>query len=629
MARKERYVVIDPETNSIVLEQGAHEHAHPASLTKMLNLAMVFEALSHNSTKLMGGKVKIPEKGIPERLAQFESFKFGESYDIDILLAASGNKSEARSTIALAHVLGNKDVYSWGGNESQRRERFLEHTNKRLEEIGLTDTDIHVLTGWYNSKHHTTARDIAVAMDYIQSNFPKSAENAMGQRVASILTPYTSKNPIHSSRVLQARPEQALWAKTGYLKKHGYSQAVYYEKDGKPLIAVVLGSQSKGANNAKVFEVLTKAYEKLKDSNYKPEAEYQDVEFNRDAPLPTKNVTGQTIPISADTLVENRTTPKTEEPSTVTEAKVEETSTTTEEKPEETSITAEDNTIPRTPEGYPDFSKIPIETIPIPVFRSDKTIRFPLCDAPPSLAPIELGENVLNRLTRAFTKADPNAPPPQTDQEMFDAVYSTMFRDKMISEEGYFTNVYKDSEGFPTVGIGHLIGDDRDLLLQGRELKTGDEISDLCVNRLFERDASKAINAAIEQARDLNVFEKDVVIGLVSMNFQLGEAWPREWPGVYNHIKAGDFENAMIELVAGKTHRITNDWIKQTPSRVINALKMIANEITEDRQEAATTITQQAAKIAELQDTIAELTGTSPATIPQEPKQTLDTGMKH
>ena len=109
----------------------------------------------------------------------------------------------------------------------------------------------------------------------------------------------------------------------------------------------------------------------------------------------------------------------------------------------------------------------------------------------------------------------------------------------------------------------------------------------------------------------MNLFEKDVVLGLVSINFQLGEAWPKEWPSAYKHLKNGDFENAMIEFVAGKTHRETNNWIKQTPYRTIKALKMIANEVSERNQEAQDTINEQTKIIKQLRETIAEMTATN------------------
>ena len=581
MSKKLRYVVVDPETNSIVVESGAKEHAHPASLTKMLNLLMVFEAMTHNDTKLMGSKVKIPETPLPKALAQFEAFKLGEAYDINVLLAASGNKSEARSTVALAYALGDENAYGWGGTEEQRRERFLTLTNERLEEIGLTDTDIHVLTGWKNSQHHTTARDIAVAMDYIQSNFPKSAEIAMGQARAEELKPYTPSDPVHSSRLLRARPERVLWAKTGYLKEHGYSHAVYYEKDEKPLIAVVLGADTKSESNSKVLEILTEAYEKLNDANYEPTTEYEDVTFDPNGLMPGTSLIPSIRPKGRRDHIEE--TVQTTEPIK------------TPEPPEEpalpyidglvrpedaTTISAE---LPKTKEGYIDLSKILPEDIPVPVFapmRPDTTVRFPVCDAPE----LPISDHVFQNapmLRHAFSDAEPTKAP-ETDQEMFDAVYNIALRDKMISEEGRYNNAYYDTEGYLTVGIGHLIGDDQDLFEGGPELKEGDTISDLCVDRLFEQDASKAINAAIGQARDIGRFQTDFVIGLVSVNFQLGENWPKEWPKAYGHMKAGDFPSAMVEVMSAQGGRKLSKWSQQTPYRALNLLKVLANEANED-----------------------------------------------
>lgn len=631
MAKKLRYVVVDPETNSIVLERGAREHAHPASLTKMMTLAMVSEALALKSTdfNIDETKVKIPSsdnftKGPLKRLAQFETLKPGKFYPANLLLAASGNKSEARSTVALAHWLAEKSVYGWGGNEKQRDTNFLAHMNRRLEEIGLTDTDAHVTTGWYSKKHHTTALDIAILADYMHSNFPKTTEHTFGQASPKIVRAYTANPaaaPLHSSRIIRKKPEEVLWAKTGYLKKHGFSQAVYYEKDGKPLIAVVLGSQTKSRNNTKVLKVISDAYKKLEDPSYTPKKVYEDVTFNPDAQQPTATTTGQSItaptktpevkntaaPISAPEIA----LPKIDSPEITDAEPTDIPEGLTTDSAYDFLVTKRKGLppLPKTADGYPDLTKIPLNRLPFPKPAPDRTIRFLLCDAPHPKAPAATATGAPH-LSKVFNAKDTTTAKrhPQTDEEMFEAVFNESFRKKMIHEEGYSPRVYRDSLGLPTVGIGHLLKGKNDHLLQGRKLNIGDQISDVCVDRLFKEDTSKAINAAMAQARDFNIFEPDFVTGLVSINYQLGTKWPKEWPNAYKQLKEGNLAEAMIEFIASDNRKKTSSWIKQTPYRVLNALGMIANEISERKTSAQDIISAQSNKIKELRATIEELT---------------------
>lgn len=152
---------------------------------------------------------------------------------------------------------------------------------------------------------------------------------------------------------------------------------------------------------------------------------------------------------------------------------------------------------------------------------------------------------------------------------MFNKVYGAV-RKKMLMEEGYENVVYLDSEGFPTVGIGHLV-------LPRDRLKLGQRISDERVEKLFKKDITSAINAAIEQALEVGEFEVDFVIALTSVNFQLGENWPQSWPNTYAKLKNGDFA-AVIRAVKRSL------WAKQTPKRTEAFIVALTQEMNEQQK---------------------------------------------
>lgn len=154
-------------------------------------------------------------------------------------------------------------------------------------------------------------------------------------------------------------------------------------------------------------------------------------------------------------------------------------------------------------------------------------------------------------------------------EEMFNSVLVNI-RDKMIKEEGYRTDVYKDTLGFPTVGIGHLV-------LPEDNLKVGDVISKKRVDELFKKDITWAINAAMDQAKEIGEFEKDFVIALTSVNFQLGPKWPSKWPNTYKALKEGNYHDVIKKLEGSL-------WARQTPTRVSSFVKAIIKEIGEDNK---------------------------------------------
>lgn len=127
------------------------------------------------------------------------------------------------------------------------------------------------------------------------------------------------------------------------------------------------------------------------------------------------------------------------------------------------------------------------------------------------------------------------------------------FLDHLLEREGYRNTVYRDSRGFPTVGVGHLVRPEDNL-------KVGDAISDERVRDLLEKDASKAYRAAIEQANELGINDAGFVKALGSVNFQLGTGWRQKFPQTWQHMKDGNYDQAI--------RNIENSlWSRQTPVR--------------------------------------------------------------
>lgn len=132
----------------------------------------------------------------------------------------------------------------------------------------------------------------------------------------------------------------------------------------------------------------------------------------------------------------------------------------------------------------------------------------------------------------------------------------------IAKREGYRNDVYKDSEGHLTVGVGHLVK-------PGDGLHFGDTISDEQVMAFLKHDASAAYEAAVQQAKELGMEDKNVVIGLASVNYQLGLGWRKTFDKTWAKMKSGDFEGAINNVEHAR-------WNKQTPVRVDDFQKTLA-----------------------------------------------------
>lgn len=133
--------------------------------------------------------------------------------------------------------------------------------------------------------------------------------------------------------------------------------------------------------------------------------------------------------------------------------------------------------------------------------------------------------------------------------------------------EGEWLTVYKDSLGFPTVGVGHLV-------LPADGLELGDTITKEQSEAFLTKDMQKAWRAAEKQATELGKFNEDFILALTSVNFQLGTDWPNIFHGTYPKLLKGQWKAAIKGFKSSK-------WAKQTPVRVddfVNAIEKAYND---------------------------------------------------
>jgi D-alanyl-D-alanine carboxypeptidase (penicillin-binding protein 5/6) len=259
-----QYVVVDANSGQTILERYPDVRRQPASLTKMMTLAVVFKAMNDDKTNFkLSSKVTIPEyiEKVRSDLAVFDNLKPGDQYDARDLLTGAGSRSDAFSTIALALHVGSKEVYNWEGTESEKADRFIGEMNKLAAEIGMSSSHFSVITGSPSKQNLSTPHDIARLISYLDKTFPELAELTFGKPSFDIAP--ASKSSVHSSKLLRARPSEIDFAKTGYTDLAGYCLGVRAHKNGHTLIATVFGASSDQERNDVMRRILAEAATKL------------------------------------------------------------------------------------------------------------------------------------------------------------------------------------------------------------------------------------------------------------------------------------------------------------------------------------------------------------------------------
>jgi lysozyme len=128
--------------------------------------------------------------------------------------------------------------------------------------------------------------------------------------------------------------------------------------------------------------------------------------------------------------------------------------------------------------------------------------------------------------------------------------------DYLKHREGWETEVYIDTEGHPTAGMGHL--------LTATERSTygeGDTVPAQVLARWTKADTAGAYSAAREQAAELGLSsDTTFVTVLTSVNYQLGLNWRGKFPQTWAAMRSGRWALA-VQMVQG------SKWASQTPTR--------------------------------------------------------------
>ena len=128
------------------------------------------------------------------------------------------------------------------------------------------------------------------------------------------------------------------------------------------------------------------------------------------------------------------------------------------------------------------------------------------------------------------------------------------------SREGKRYDVYLDSVGKPTVGIGHLV-------LPEDKLKVGDRVTDEQIATWFAKDSSKAKAKAVFQCQELGINDPDILNIFVSANYQLGD-FKKVFDQTFLLIKNKRYSKAILNIASSK-------WMQQTPIRAGDMISAI------------------------------------------------------
>jgi D-alanyl-D-alanine carboxypeptidase len=233
-AQPERYasVVIDMSSGKELYGYSANATRYPASLTKMMTLYLVFEALQSgriDKTTLIPISANSAAQP-PSRIG----LKPGEMIDVDTAIRAITVKSANDISVALAEYLGGSE------------ESFASQMTAKARGLGMSRTTFRNASGLHDPAQVTTAEDMATLGVALRKRFPQhfgyfrlKEVNVRGRTITGhnkVLDMVAGANGI----------------KTGYTRASGFNLVTSVERGDKQMIAVILGEDSARARDARM-----------------------------------------------------------------------------------------------------------------------------------------------------------------------------------------------------------------------------------------------------------------------------------------------------------------------------------------------------------------------------------------
>lgn len=229
-------IVIDAHTGRVLHAANADQPRYPASLTKMMTLYMLFEAMERGQVT-RDSQIPISAYAAarpPSKLG----FRPGQTIDVDTAIRALATKSANDVASAVAEFIG--------GTESQ----FAAMMTQKAREIGMTSTVFRNASGLPDPDQRTTARDMAVLSLALRRRFPNQYGYFGAQSFA-----FRGGTVRGHNRVLETL-RGADGIKTGYTRASGFNLATSVSRDGKRLVAVVMGEDSAAQRNAHMEDLV-------------------------------------------------------------------------------------------------------------------------------------------------------------------------------------------------------------------------------------------------------------------------------------------------------------------------------------------------------------------------------------
>jgi D-alanyl-D-alanine carboxypeptidase len=243
-------IVVDGNSGAVLQATNADATRHPASLTKMMTLYMLFERLEAGKIKL-GSELPVSEHAAAQAPSKL-GLKPGETIKVETAIRAIVTKSANDVAVIVGEALG--------GDEPS----FARMMTAKAHALGMKRTTYRNASGLPNDEQITTARDQALLGRALQDRFPKYFHY-----FATRSFTYEGRTVRGHNRLL-GNVDGVDGIKTGYIRASGFNIVTSVNRNNRHIVAAVFGGATARARDARVRGLIAGYFEKASTKRSAP-----------------------------------------------------------------------------------------------------------------------------------------------------------------------------------------------------------------------------------------------------------------------------------------------------------------------------------------------------------------------
>ena len=243
---KDAALILDGETGRVLYARNAAAERHPASLTKMMTLYLLFEAMKRGDVNLQT-VLPISEHAASQRPTNLHLYA-GDSIPVETAIKAIVVRSANDVAVAIAEALGGTEGH------------FAELMTAKARALGMHDTFYHNASGLPDELQITTANDLSILARHLSYDFPQYfpyfATPAFNFRGTTYVT--------HDNLI--GRYDGADGIKTGYTGASGFNLVSSVVRNNMHIIGIVMGGRTAHRRDAEMVHLLDQAFVQISNN---------------------------------------------------------------------------------------------------------------------------------------------------------------------------------------------------------------------------------------------------------------------------------------------------------------------------------------------------------------------------